>query len=256
MQYKTNQIAEIAGITVRTLRYYDKIGLLVPSARSEAGYRIYSDDDLERLQQILFFRELDFPLARIEEFINNPLFDKQAALAMQIDWLDKKAERYLKLTQLARNTMNSFKGGTKMPAKDLFDGFDYEQMQQDQKKYEGEVKARWGNSEAYKISQERAAQYSKEDWERINKVQMDNLKVLCELYNAGVAHDDPRAMAIVENALKYINQNFYPCNLEIMSNLGNMYISDERFTAYYEKFAPGLAAYYNNAIQHYCIVNA
>ncbi len=256
MQYKTNQLAETAGVTIRTLRYYDKIGLLVPSARSEAGYRLYSDDDLERLQQILFFRELDFPLASIEELMNNPLFDRQAALSMQIDWLDKKAERYLKLAQLARNTRNNFVGGIKMPAKNLFDGFDYEQMQQDQKKYEAEVKERWGNTDAYKVSQKRTAQYSKEDWERINKVQMENLKALCDLYTAGVAHDDPKVMVVVENALNFINQNFYPCNLEIMSNLGNMYVSDERFTAFYEKFAPGLAAYYNEAIQNYCIVNA
>lgn len=256
MHLKINQIAAIAGITVRTLRYYDKIGLLVPSAKSDAGYRLYSDYDLERLQQILFFRELDFPLARIAELMNNPLFDRQAALAMQIDWLDKKAERYLKLAQLARNTMNNFEGGIKMPAKDLFAGFDYEQMQQKQKQYETEVKERWGNTDAYRVAQERTARYSKADWERINKVQMDNIKELCDLYNAGVAHDDPRVMAVVENALNFINQHFYPCNLEMMSNLGNMYVCDERFTAFYEKFAPGLAAYYNNAIQHYCIVNA
>ncbi len=256
MQYKINQIAEIAGITVRTLRYYDQIGLLVPSSRSEAGYRLYSDYDLERLQQILFFRELDFPLTRIEEIMNNPLFDRQTALTMQIDWLDKKAERYLKLAQLARNTMNNMEGGIKMPAKDIFDGFDYEQMQQNQKQYEAEVKERWGNTDAYKISQARTSQYSKKDWESINKVQMENIKELCSMYNAGIAHDDPKVMEVVEKALNFIDQNFYPCSLEIMSNLGNMYICDERFTAFYEKFAPGLAAYYNEAIQYYCIVKA
>lgn len=256
MLYKVNQIAELAGITVRTLRYYDKIGLLVPSARSDAGYRLYADDDLERLQQILFFRELDFPLARIQELMNNPHFSRQEALVMQIDWLDQKAAHYLKLAQLARNTMKHWEGGRKMPAKNLFEGFDYEQMQLEQKKYAAEVKERWGSSEAYQISQQRTAQYHREDWERLNQLQIDNMKQLCDLYNDGTAYDDPRVMQVVENAMDFINQNFYPCSLEIMSNLGNMYICDERFTAYYEKFSPGLAVYYNNAIQHYCIMKA
>lgn len=256
MSYKINQIAEMAGITIRTLRYYDKIGLLIPSARSEAGYRLYSADDLERLQQILFFRELDFSLAGIQELMNNPSYDRTEALAMQIDWLNKKAAHYSKLARLAQTTLKHLEGGVKMTEKDLFDGFDYEKMQEEQKKYEDEVKERWGNSDAYRISRERTAKYTKEDWEKINQVQMDNMKELCELYQAGVAYDDPRVLQVVENAMNFISRYFYPCNLEIMSGLGNMYICDERFTAFYEKFAPGLAVYYNNAIQHYCIVNA
>lgn len=256
MSYKINQIAEMAGITVRTLRYYDKIGLLIPSARSGNGYRLYSVDDLERLQQILFFRELDFPLARIQELINSPLYNRAEALSMQIDWLDNKAAHYSKLAQLARSTLNHLEGGIIMAEKDLFDGFDYEQMQAEQKKYADEVKERWGNSDAYRISQERTANYKKEDWEKINQVQTENMKVLCELYNAGVAYDNPRVMQVVENAMNFISRYFYPCSVEIMSGLGTMYVCDERFTAFYEKFAPGLAVYYNNAIQHYCIVNA
>lgn len=256
MSYKINQIAEMAGITIRTLRYYDKIGLLVPSARTEAGYRLYSADDLERLQQILFFRELDFPLARIQDLMNNPNYDRTEALVMQIDWLNKKAIHYSKLARLAETTLEHLEGGVKMTEKDLFDGFDYEKMQQEQKQYEEEVKERWGNTDAYRISRERTAKYTREDWGKINQLQTDNIKELCELYMAGVAYDDPRVLQVVENAMNFISRYFYPCNLEIMSGLGNMYVSDERFTAFYEKYAPGLAVYYNNAIQHYCIVNA
>ena len=93
--------------------------------------------------------------------------------------------------------------------------------------------------------------YTKEDWERINKIQMNNLKELCDLYNSKVPHDNPMVQAVVEKSHKFIHDTFYPCTLEMFSGLGNMYITDERFTAYYEKFAPGLAAYYNDAIQHY-----
>lgn len=256
MEYTVKKIAELAGVTLRTLRYYDKIGLLVPSARTEAGYRLYSDEDVERLQQILFFRELDFPLSKIEEIVNNPAFDRKEALKMQADFLEKRAERYLRLSQLARDTLLKIEGGVKMENKDMFSGFDYDRMMEEQKQYEKEVKERWGNTDAYKESMAKTAKYTKEDWERINNVQMQNLKDLCDLYNAKVPHDDPRVQKVVDRARKFISDNFYHCSVEAMSCVGNMYIADERFTAYYERFAPGLAAYYNDAIQHYCTVNA
>jgi len=256
MEYTINKIAKLAGVTLRTLRYYDKIGLLKPSARTDAGYRLYSEADLEQLQQILFFRELDFPLAKIEEILNNPSFQRNEALRMQVDFLEKKAERYLKLSQLAKDTLLSLEGGNKMKNEDLFKGFDYDQMMEDQKKYEKEVKERWGDGSQYQISKERTSKYSKEDWEKITQLQMDNLKELCQLFEAQVPHDDEKVQKVVETAHKLINDYFYPCSLEIFSNLGNMYVADERFTAYYEKFAIGLAHYYNDAIQHYCIAKA
>ena len=143
-----------------------------------------------------------------------------------------------------------------MENKDMYKGFDYDKMLEEQKGYEAEVKERWGKSDAYKVSKERTAKYTKEDWERVNEIQMGNLKEICELYNAKVPHDDKKVQAVVEKSYKFIHDTFYPCSLEMLSNLGNMYVADPRFTAYYEKFAPGLAAYYNDAIQHYCIEKA
>lgn len=256
MAYTINKMAQLAGVTLRTLRYYDKIGLLTPSARTDAGYRLYSDKDVERLQQILFFRELDFPLAKIKEILNDPSFVRKEALRIQADFLKKRAERYLKLAQLAQETLSNLEGETNMANTDLFSGFDYDKMMEEQKQYEAEVKERWGNTDPYRISKERTANYTKEDWERINKIQMANLKELCDLYNTKVPHDDPRVQAVVEKAYKFIHDTFYPCTLEMLSCMGNMYIADKRFTAYYEKFAPGLAAFYNEAIQHYCITKA
>lgn len=256
VEYTINKIARLAGVTLRTLRYYDKIGLLTPSARTDAGYRLYSDGDVERLQQILFFRELDFPLARIGEILNNPAFDRKEALQMQADFLEKRAERYWKLSQLAKDTLLNLEGGTKMENKDMFSGFDYDKMMEEQKQYEAEVEERWGDSDAYRISKERTDKFTKEDWEQVYKIQLNNLKELCDLYNDKVPHDDPRVQAVVEKSHKFIHDTFYPCSLEMFGCLGNMYITDGRFTAYYEKFAPGLAAYYNDAIQHYCIAKA
>ncbi len=252
MGFTVNQVAQLAGVTLRTLRYYDKIGLLKPHTRTGAGYRIYSQEDVDKLQQVLFFRELDFPLAKIREILNDPLFDRQEALRMQAEHLEKRAARYLKLSKLARETLRNLEGGNKMDKKDMFEGFDYDKMLEEQKQYEDEVKERWGNTEAYKQSMAKTAKYTKEDWERINKVQMQNLKDLCGLYNAKVPPDDPRVQEVVDRSRKFISDNFYQCPPEAFSCLGQMYVTDERFTAYYDQFANGLAAYYNDAIQYYC----
>ncbi|MGE5391209.1 MAG: MerR family transcriptional regulator [Deltaproteobacteria bacterium] len=255
MYYRINELARLAGVSVRTLRYYDEVGLLIPK-RSEAGYRLYEEAELKKLQQILFWRELDFPLEKIKGLVSEPGLDRRQALQTQITLLKEKAEHFQRLTRLAQDTLDSEKGVKKMNNEDLFTAFNYEQMMEDQKQYEEEVRERWGNTDAYRISRERAARYSKEDWERINNVQMENLRDLARLYRSGVAHDHPDVLEVVARNLKFINDNFYPCSLEVLSGLGQMYVSDERFTAFYDRVATGLAAFYNEAIQHYCILNA
>jgi len=253
MSYTINRIAQTAGVTLRTLRYYDRIGLLVPSGRTEAGYRLYSDEDMERLQQILFFRELDFTLDKIGRLLKDPAFDRKDALKMQIRFLEKRAERYLNLTELAKETLRNLEGDKKMDKNEMFKAFDFDKMMEEQKQYEDEVKERWGGSEAYRISKERTSKYTKEDWARINAESEENLKEMAACYASGVPYDDPHMMAVCNTARAHMSKYFYPCSLEMYSGLGNMYITDERFTKYYDKFAPGLAAYYNEAIQHYCI---
>ncbi|HEX2947021.1 MAG TPA: MerR family transcriptional regulator [Clostridia bacterium] len=256
MSYTINKIAQTAGVTLRTLRYYDRIGLLVPSGRTEAGYRLYSDEDIERLQQILFFRELDFSLDKIDQLLRDPVFDRKEALKMQIRFLEKRAERYLNLTELAKETLRNLEGGKKVDKNEMFKAFDYDKMMEEQKQYEDEVKERWGSTEAYRISKELTSKYSREDWERINAESEENLKEMINCFTSGIPCDDSRMMAVCDKARAHMSKYFYPCSLEMYSGLGNMYIADERFTAYYDKFASGLAAYYNEAIQHYCITRA
>lgn len=256
MSYTINKTAQLAGVTLRTLRYYDRIGLLVPSGRTEAGYRLYSDEDVEKLQQILFFRELDFPLAKIEQILGSPEYDRREALKMQVRYLEKRAERYWKLSELARETLRNLEGGIKMDRKEMFKAFDYDKIIDHQKHYEDEAKERWGHSDAYKISAQRAARYTREDWEKMNAESEEFLKEMIDCFQEGVPYSDSRMMAVCEKARNQINTWFYPCSLEMYSNLGNMYIADERFSEYYDKFVPGLAAYYNEAIQYYCITMA
>lgn len=256
MTYTINQIAGLAGITIKTLRHYDKLGLLVPTGRSEAGYRLYSEENVEKLQQILFFRELDFPLARIKEIMGDPAFDRKHALEMQIEFLDERAKRYKKLSGLAKRTLNDLEGEKKMKKEELFEGFDYDKMMEDQKKYEPEVKERWGETDAYKVSKQRTDKYTKEDWERIQAESLGTLQELIACFREKEPVDGERMMAVCEAFRNHITKNFYPCTLEIFSGLGNMYVADERFTEFYDKHETGLAAYYNEAIQNYCITKA
>ncbi len=134
----------------------------------------------------------------------------------------------------------------------MFEVFDCDRMLEEQKQYGDEVKKRWGNTEAYKQPMTKTARCTKKNWELINEAQMQNIKELCSLYNAKAPHDDPRVQGVVERSRKFISDNFNQCPPEALSCLEQMYVTNERFTAYYEKFASGLAAYYNDAIQYYC----
>jgi DNA-binding transcriptional MerR regulator len=242
----------MSGVTMRALRHYDTLGLLRPAKRTEAGYRLYGDADLLRLQQILLFRELDFPLDRIKKILDDPGHDTMSALASQIEFLNGRSQRYARLSRLASDTLAHLKGEKTMKDEQLFEGFDYDKMMKEQQGYEQEVQERWGNTDAYRISKQRAAKYTKEDWARIAMSQQDNLDELGSLYTSGVPAEDERIQNVVKNAISFINDNFYPCNKEFFTCLGEMYVTDPRFTAYYDKRAPGLAAYYNKAIQYYC----
>ncbi len=256
MPYTVNDIAKLAGVTPRTLRYYDKVGLLTPSYRTEAGYRQYNEQDLATLQQILFFRELDFPLQKIIDILLNPSFDRAAALTLQHKFLEERAERYLTLAALAANTLANMKGDNTMSQQELFKGFDYEAMQAQQAQYADEVNARWGDTDAYKVSKQRTAKMTKEDWAKFQQQQTDGLQALIACYQDNVAPSEARMQAVVEAARTLIDTNFYPCSPEFMRNLGQMYVDDPRFTAYYDNHVAGLAAYYNEAIQHYADVHA
>ena len=138
-----------------------------------------------------------------------------------------------------------------MDKQEMFKGFDYDKMMAEQAQYEDEVKARWGNTDAYKISRERTAKLSKEDWARLSARQEEDLQELTAAYKAGLAPDDPRTQAAVKKMHQFIDENFYPCSAEMMGCLGQMYTADERFARYYDSRAEGLAQYYSEAIRIY-----
>ncbi|MCT4783174.1 MULTISPECIES: MerR family transcriptional regulator [Exiguobacterium] len=248
------QLATLAGTTTRTLRHYDAIGLLVPS-RDANGYRRYSKQDIERLQLILLYRALDIPLETIHTLFEAGT-DRAHILKTQVNALREKAAYFATLAETAEATLVSLEGGVQMEDESLFKGLSFDELKAHETKHEAEVKSRWGDSDAYMTAQKRAHGRSKEDWETLSQQQVDLVKPLVDLFTAGVPVEDERVQMAVEMNHAFINDHFYDCSLDMFSSLGQMYVADERFTAFYDKYAPGLARYYNDAIQHYCITHS
>ena len=216
---RISEVAKLTGITVRTLHYYDEIGLLKPSEITEAGYRLYSREDLEILQQILFFRELDFPLSQIKEIMNNPNYDKEEALKKQKELLIQQRQRIEGLIKLIEKRIE---GDNNMSFKE----FDMNEIEENKKKYAKEVKERWGTSKAYEESEKKTSSYNKEKWGDINQETSEIFKGFAELRNSDPGSEE--VQELVRRWQKYITDNFYTCTNEILSGLGLMYVEDER----------------------------
>jgi DNA-binding transcriptional MerR regulator len=244
MAYTVGEVAKLAHVSVRTLHHYDEAGLLRPWERSEAGYRLYTLEDLERLQQVLFYKELGFTLDEIRGLMDDPSFDRQEALGIQRELIAEQAMRLEAMLGLIDRTLASLEGGIRMTKEEMFEVFgDFDPVQ-----YEDEAKQRWGDTDAYRESARRTARYTKQDWARFKAESDDINATVVALMDAGVPADDPRAMDAVDRHRMQIDTWFYPCSLEMHSNLGKMYIADPRFTANYEKIRAGMAQYVHDAI--------
>lgn len=240
---KISEVAKLTGITVRTLHYYDEIGLLKPSEITESGYRLYSKDSLETLQQILFFRELDFPLNEIKEIMTNPNYNKREALNKQKELLVKKRQRIDSLIGLINNTIE---GDNNMSFKE----FDMKDIEESKKKYAKEVKERWGNTDAYKECEEKTNNYSENQWGAINKESSEILKAFGQYI--GCDPGSAEVQDLVEKWRSHISSSFYNCTKEILSGLGLMYINDERFQKNIDQNGEGTAELMSKAIEIYC----
>jgi MerR family transcriptional regulator, thiopeptide resistance regulator len=242
--YTVGEVARIAHVSVRALHHYEEVGLLAPSGRTGSGYRLYALDDLEQLQQVLFYKQLGFSLEDIRELMSDPAFDRREALLVQRDLIAEQALRLEALLHLIDKTIGSLEGGIRMTKEEMFEvfgGFDPSE-------YEDEVTERWGDSDAYKESARRAARYTKADWQRFKAESEEINAAIIALMDEGVPANDPRAMDAVERARLQIDTWFYPCSREMHAGLGRMYVADPRFTATYEKIRPGMAQYVCDAI--------
>lgn len=245
MSYSVQQLAKLAGVTVRTLHHYDQIGLLKPMLIERNGYRKYGQAELLKLQQILFFREMDFPLEEIAKIIGAPGFDIQSALTDQRQMLEIKKKRLNGLIKTIDRTIKSLNQEITMNDQDLYGAFSKDEMEA----YAAEAKERWGNTDAYKQSQERVKKMGKEG---LKKVMDEGNKISAQLAeNMDKDPADPIVQALVAKHYQWLHA-FYDPNLEMYRGLGEMYSADPRFAANYEKIKPGLAQFFTTAIKIYC----
>ena len=237
-------VARVAGLTVRTLHHYDEIGLVRPARRSGGGYRLYGQAEVERLQEVLFFRELGFGLQRVKDILARPDYDRGSALLAQREMLVERADRLLAMIDAVDVAIEATRTGmtlSKEEMLEIFDGFDPTE-------YEEETKERWGGTDAYAESARRTKGYSKADWAAIKAETDEIYGRFVELMDAGAASDSPAAMALAEEHRAHITRWFYECSPEIHAGLGQMYVSDPRFTANIDENGEGLAAYMSAAI--------
>ena len=235
MQIK--EFAQQIGVSVRTLHYYDEIGLLKPSeVDAQNGYRFYDERSLERMQEILFYRELDFSLKTIAQILLSPDYDKQQALTRQRKLLLAKKERLERLI----DALDSLEKG---------EGFmkpnnEYEDLKN---KYAEEVRQRWGSTDAYKESQQRNTDFSQAA-SLLDAV----FEEFAELDRSGISPDDEAAKIQVERLQQCITDNFYTCKNEILAGLGQMYAADVRFKNNIDKHGEGTAEFVSQCIKSYC----
>ena len=244
MSYSVGQVAELAGVTVRTLHHYDKIALLSPRERSTAGYRRYGDGDLERLQQIMFYRELGFSLVEIATLLDDPNADASAHLRRQRRLLSKRMACLGRMVTAIDKAMEAQKMNIALTPEERFEIFgDFTPED-----YAEEVEERWGGTEAFAQSQRLVAEYTKQDWEQLKAEGAEIEHRLAAALRDDASSDSERAMELAERHRRHITRWFYDCGHDMHRGLGEMYANDPRFTAYYEDIAPGLAVYLRDAI--------
>ncbi|WMJ80538.1 MerR family transcriptional regulator [Clostridium sp. MB40-C1] len=242
-QFKTvNEIAKFTGITIRTLHYYDQIGLLKPSNISEAGYRLYDNNDIKILQQILFLKEIGFELKQIKEIINNPNFDEKLALKKQKEILILRKKRIDNLIKLVDNKLEDNSNLS-------FYEFDKSDIITKQNEYRKEVLERFGDTEAYKEFELNELKYNNQ----INDID----KKAGEIFGLIAKYIDyspscEKVQKLISKWQEYITETMYNCTNEMLQCLGVMYVEDERFKNYINSFGDNLAQYISEAIDFYC----
>lgn len=246
MQYTVKQLAKLAGVTTRTLHYYDEIGLLRPAWYGENGYRYYDDQAVLRLQQILFYRELDFSLDQIKAVLNRPDFDLLKALEGHKRGLQERAARLERLIQTVENTIQHIRGEITMADKDFYSGFDEEK----QKEYFDEAERRWGEE----VSR------SRKQWEAMTPEEKNGFLARMHEITSGIAAnadhgpESPEVQRWIDRWFNFINDECFSCSLETFETLGHTYAADPAFRQTYENIRPGMADLMEQAIVHYCVV--
>lgn len=240
----TKEVARLSGVSVRALQYYDKIGLLRPKRNPTNSYREYSQSDLDRLQQILFFKECGFPLVSVQKLLSDPSFDREKTFQLQKKYLLRERKRLDTMLATLEKTMESLKGEFTMTQEEKFVGFDFSNNP-----YEEEARRLWGDEAVSKSNARLEAMSLRERGELANSME-DLFRRLAAV--SGHAPDSPEAQSEIAKMYRYFNESFgYHYTLEAFAAIGQLYVSDGRFSENIDKYAKGLAEFLSKAMRIY-----
>lgn len=248
MEYSVHELAKISGVSVRTLHYYEEVGLLCPKRNNKNQYRTYSENDLLILQQILFYKVLDFSLEEIKKIMNSKDFEIVSALRSHKKMILDKKKRIDGLVKTIDDTILKITKNKKMKDEDLFDSLIEKQLEKHEKEYAKEAKAKWGSTEAYKQSTQIVAKMSKDDMKKIMKEQIDISNEMASCLREGVGLTSSKVQCLVERHYNWL-KNFYEPNAQMYVGLANIYVDDPRFAKNYNDIGPGLAKYFSEAMK-------
>lgn len=243
MRMSIGDTASLFGISVRALRYYDEIGLVAPAEVSDSGYRFYGDDSIEVLEQVMFFRELEFSLEEIKAILNNPHYDKMRALSERRELLTLKRKHIDDLITILDHTI----GGKEMKGKHITTAADIDEAR---KRYAEEVRERWGNTASYAECERKYGSYTPKDKEQMAGEAEDIFRGFAGSIDK--SPDDEAVQELVRKWQEHITKYHYMCTDEILACLGEMYVSDERFAENIDRYGPGTAKFISDAIREYC----
>jgi DNA-binding transcriptional MerR regulator len=240
-------VAALTGVSVRTLHHYDHIGLVVPSVRTQAGYRGYTDADIERLHLVLVYRSVGIPLDEIRTLLDDSNTDVLEHLRRQHAVLLEQAERLQHTIKAVEELMDAHREGIQLTAEEQVEIFGTEALTNFGSEYAAEAEERWGETDAWKQSQQRVSQFSKQDWIAIKAEGDALLEALAQAKRGGVEPGSAEANHLAARHRTSI-ERFYDCGDEMHQCLAEMYVADERFTRYYDDVEPGLAQFLHDII--------
>lgn len=245
-EYTVGEVARLSHVSVRTLHHYDDIGLLTPQRRTAAGYRLYTDSDLERLQQILFYRALEFGLDDIAAMLADPKSSADDHLRRQYRLVQERIDRSQTLLAALEKEMEARRMGMRLTPEEQFEVFGTDKVGGE---WAREAEQRWGDTDAYQESQRRTAGYTKDDWARLKDESDAGLRNFAEAMRAGTPPTSEQAMALAEAHRMFLTTWFYDCGYDMHRGLAEMYLADDRFRQTFDTVATGLADYVAAAIR-------
>jgi DNA-binding transcriptional MerR regulator len=247
--YRIKELADMSGISIRTLHYYDQIGLLKPRRSEDNRYRLYNDGSIVRLQQILFLKELEFPLSEIKRILDDPHFNEMEALHMHRKVLVEKRDRLMRIIQSVDESIEAIKGGKEMDSNKRLQPFDRSKLDEFQKQYEQEVKEKYGQTKAYEQFEEKRKSYKDNDFSIIEQERIEIFKKIAAVMDLNP--EEKTVQELIHEWRMHITRYHYECTIEIFRGLGEMYTADERFKNNLDQIRDGFAEFMSDAIRLY-----